>query len=75
MQDHLTPAIVTAQTTLEHAKLKIERGQKGGYGYELTIDADTVDEVLSQTWDAKQRIEKVLYGGEHNAGGSVLHSA
>lgn len=50
------------QSVAEPFSVKIERGQKGGYGYELGAKCESIDEVISSIKTMREEIEKELYG-------------
>lgn len=53
---------IQIQSIAEPAKIKIERGQKGGYGYEIEMRGETLEEVSFAVLVAKARLELELYG-------------
>ena len=53
---------IQIQSIAEPAKIKIERGQKGGYGYEIELRGETIEEVSNVLLVAKARLELELYG-------------
>lgn len=59
---------IQIQSIAEPAKIKIERGQKGGYGYEIELRGESLDNVSNALLVAKARLELELYGSvaKHN---------
>jgi len=48
----------------EPCQVKIERGQKGGYGYEINMHGESMPETLEVVLDARKRLEAALYGAD-----------
>lgn len=50
------------QSVAEPYGIKIERGQKGGYGYELSVKSDNAINCIEEISFMRKKIEEELYG-------------
>ena len=57
----------------EPCQVKIERGQKGGYGYEINMHGESMPETLGVVLEARRRLEAVLYGADQPIMPEVQH--
>jgi len=53
---------ISVQSIGEPYSVKIERGQKGAYGYEIKAYGETVEECLLDVLHLKAKVEEELYG-------------
>lgn len=44
--------------------IKVDRGQKGGYGWEIKAEAKTVDEAVALTQEADQKLQETYLNKE-----------
>jgi hypothetical protein len=44
----------------EPVKIKIERGQKGGYGWEISVVGDNIDQIIEHIAAADARLRKTF---------------
>lgn len=47
-----------SQPSPEPIKIKIERGQKGGYGWEISVAGDSIDQILEKIESADSMLRK-----------------
>jgi len=50
-------AEITQFTYLEPIKIKVERGQRGGVGWEISIHGDDVEKILGQIRDIELKLK------------------
>lgn len=48
----------------EPFKIKVERGQKGGYGWEITVSGDSISHVLELIATADEKLKETYLGVE-----------
>ena len=53
---------IQLQSVVEPFSIKIERGQKGGYGYEIGAKCESIDEALISIRKMRREVEQELYG-------------
>lgn len=54
---------ISIQSIGEPYSVKIERGQKGGYGYEIGVKSDGSTQAILEVLEMRKKIEEELYGG------------
>ena len=53
---------IQLQSIAEPFSIKIERGQKGGYGYEIGAKCESIDETIISIRKLRRELEQDLYG-------------
>lgn len=53
---------IQLQSVAEPFSVKIERGQKGGYGYEIGAKCESIDETMIAIRKLRREVEQDLYG-------------
>jgi len=56
---------IVIQSVGEPYSVKIERGQKGGYGYEIGVKSDNRLDLIDDLRHLKEQVEAVIGGSNH----------
>lgn len=54
---------IVVQSVGEPYSVKIERGRKGGYGYEIGVKSDNRKDLIDDLKCLKEQVEQVISGG------------
>ena len=56
---------IVVQSVGEPYSVKLERGQKGGYGYEIGVKSDNRLDLIDDLRHLKEQVEAVIGGSNH----------